>query len=244
WDGVTWQPGASAGPGARGGHALSFDPRLQRVLLTAGLDAQLALASDLWAWDGTSWSNLSSMGPMLGRWFAPLVPHARGSLLFGGKLTGGASLGDAWEWNGAQWAQVVVPDAPVGRGAHVAFPSRDGAATIIFGGARFDGPDLQETWELRWTSESPVEQCALSVDNDLDGLVGCDDPDCGAWCAPLCPLGTICDPAAPRCGDLTCNAALESCRSCATDCTCTAMCGDTFCDAGETAASCPGDCTP
>jgi hypothetical protein len=37
--------------------------------------------------------------------------------------------------------------------------------------------------------------------------------------------------------------ALESCRLCPQDCgACAGVCGDFFCDAGETATSCPGDC--
>ena len=45
-----------------------------------------------------------------------------------------------------------------------------------------------------------------------------------------------CDPAAPHCGDGTCSA-LENCRLCPIDCTaCDAICGDGYCDTGETAA--------
>lgn len=63
-------------------------------------------------------------------------------------------------------------------------------------------------------------------------------------CAPLCPPGAPCDAAAPRCGDGACNSDIEGCRLCPGDCgACTAVCGDNFCDPGETAASCKGDCS-
>jgi hypothetical protein len=73
--------------------------------------------------------------------------------------------------------------------------------------------------------------------------VGCDDPDCWSYCTPLCPPGVDCAPELSRCGDGMCNDALESCRMCPEDCACDPACGDFFCDSGESAETCPGDCT-
>ncbi|MBK7540042.1 MAG: hypothetical protein IPI49_32745 [Myxococcales bacterium] len=78
---------------------------------------------------------------------------------------------------------------------------------------------------------------------DRDGLIGCADPDCWAYCSPFCPPGQPCDAADRRCGDGTCSAALETCQACPQDCgACPSVCGDYACTAGESAASCAGDC--
>lgn len=44
------------------------------------------------------------------------------------------------------------------------------------------------------------------------------------------------------CGDGTCDPITESCTTCAIDCACGASCGNFACEAGESAANCPGDC--
>jgi hypothetical protein len=134
-------------------------------------------------------------------------------------------------WNGA-WSEFGADAAPDPRTLHVTFSAPQGAGVCVFGGSTdvdSGGTQYNDTWRLRYQSEEPHEMCAIPIDNDGDGKVGCDDPDCAASCA--------------TCGDGICSAQ-ENCRICAADCTCTAVCGDNFCDTGETAASCPGDCTP
>jgi hypothetical protein len=126
------------------------------------------------------------------------------------------------------------------------FTSPTGAGVMAFGGSDNDvaTPTSSKTWWLHYVNEQAPELCTASRDNDGDGLAGCADPDCWHVCTPQCPPGATCDPAAPRCGDGVCNAAIENCRICPQDCACAVACGDSFCDAGETQASCPGDCTP
>ena len=105
-----------------------------------------------------------------------------------------------------------------------------------------------DVWLLEWDSTRVEESCHLDVDDDGDGQEGCADPDCGYLCTPSCvglpPAAGMktCEDTLPHCGDGVCNPALETCRNCPGDCTCTAVCGDAFCDAPETHASCPGDC--
>jgi hypothetical protein len=114
---------------------------------------------------------------------------------------------------------------------------------ILFGG--WDGSLLGDTWLTQYRSRtSPDESCRFGRDTDGDGLIGCDDPDCWAYCTPSCPPGAPCDPTAPHCGDGVCNQHLETYRLCPQDCGAPApVCGDFFCDPGETATSCPGDCS-
>lgn len=105
--------------------------------------------------------------------------------------------------------------------------------------------DDDAVWRLSWDSDTPDEVCELDLDTDGDGLAGCADPDCWLLCTPTCMPGLTCDPAAPHCGDGTCDPAHENCRNCPSDCTsCPDVCGDYICDPDEVAASCPADCTP
>jgi hypothetical protein len=157
-------------------------------------------------------------------------------------------LADAWEWDGTAWKVVVVASASTGRSAAAVVSDPQGAGIVMLAGEiAGNGPYGDGAWDhvrLRWDTDQRYEECHIRIDVDGDSTLGCDDPDCWARCTPLCPPGTSCDPAAPQCGDHVCNTSVEDCRICPTDCTCTVACGDTFCDSGETQASCPGDCTP
>src|SRR5690349_901256 len=74
-------------------------------------------------------------------------------------------------------------------------------------------------------------------------LTGCPPPDDGGGgnggdhqCGPKgCPVDAA---PGPVCGDHTCETG-ETAQTCPADCT---TCGNNVCDAGETAQSCPADC--
>lgn len=62
WDGTSWKevpatPGLS--PGARVGHAMTFDASRGRVVLYGGSRGRTILA-DLWEWDGEKWREMRS----------------------------------------------------------------------------------------------------------------------------------------------------------------------------------------
>lgn len=254
WDGTAWQPIAATGPAARGFVSAAFDAARDSSVLWGGFSLDTGGApfvlTDTWRFDGTSWMLAVPVNPMPRRIWSELAydPTSRHVTMFGGMDLGASGFADTWQWNGTAWDPVLTPDSPPSRGAHVTFSANDGRGVVIFGGS--DDPDgggnsYADTWRLRYENAQPLEQCLVSVDDDGDGLTGCADEDCWAYCNPLCPPGAACEPTAPHCGDNTCNAALESCRNCPQDCaTCTAVCGDSSCDAPETMSSCVGDCTP
>jgi hypothetical protein len=172
------------------------------------------------------------------------APTRRTSTLFGGIAIGAAAYTDTWEWDGSTWQQLITETSPTARCAGTSFADPRGLGMVMFSGT----PSLDtvvpfnETWRLRFDSETPHETCTIDIDADGDGLKGCADPDCWARCTPLCPPGAPCPAGSPKCGDGTCDP-LETCRLCPQDCgACTAACGDTFCDAPETSSTCPGDC--
>ena len=240
WDGMTWRDvTVTVGPTRRAGAGLVYHPIRERVLLYGGESA--LTHSDTWEWDGMTWTDVTSARRPPGRaHFALAWNGARQRpALYSGDAFLFSMFDDLWELDATGWTQ-VFSQAPAMRMATSASPTRNGDGMLVFGGMTATALSSQ-LWRWGWHSTAAYELCTLDADNDLDGLSGCADPDCWASCTPLCPPGTTCDPAWPRCGDGMCSG-VEGCRLCPQDCTCTPACGDHFCDASETTASCPGDC--
>ncbi len=252
WTGTAWQPIAAEMPGNRGFASSAFDAARNEGVMWAGftVNGSPTVYTDTWTFDGAGWTSAAAANAMPRRFFTDVAYDSAGRrvMLFGGTTLGNSAFGDTWQWTGAEWQPVLTTESPGSRGTHVMFEANDGRGVLVFGGAtELDGGGTKyaDTWRLRYENDESGEQCLLTVDDDGDGLQGCADPDCWAYCAPMCPPGATCDSTAPRCGDGTCNNALESCRNCPADCaTCAAVCGDGVCDAPETTTSCRGDCGP
>lgn len=250
WNGAEWTPITSAThPTARLFAQATYDDVRGALVVSQGFTIAGFLPvglSDTWTYDGT-WTQVAT-ATNVGERFSPAAydKTARTSFLFSGQTFGGSQRADTWMLQGTSWIEQFIVAVPPARGRHAMTSSPAGAGVVLLGGTNGDGfsDALDDVWTLRYLNEQPREQCDHVVDADGDGLSGCEDPDCWSRCTPLCPPGAFCDAAAPRCGDDHCNTALENCRNCAADCDCTAACGDSFCDAPETQASCPGDCTP
>ncbi len=245
WDGGAWTRVLAGSPvGERTNARLAYDPIAERVLLFGGLTKDGIYVADLWAWDGASWTPLpASLSPPARETtgFA-WDPARRRMVLFGG---GSPTGDDTWEWDGTAWSFVSFSGVvPAPRSEHLLVSSPDGAGVLLIGGSVANGVQTEpsdEVWYLRRESADSYQSCRTTLDDDLDGLDGCKDPDCWARCTPECLPGATCDPAAPHCGDGVCNPELETCGVCA-DCACGVRCGDFLCDPTETAATCPGDC--
>lgn len=245
WDGITWTnvTPANGSPPAREGHVMFWDPVRERVVLFGGQAYSLP-TNDTWEWDGSAWTQrqpVQSPGSRTLSGAAWNASRRRGTVFAGSAVSAGS---DSWEWDGLRWRVVSATTAlPAVREAHIVAPLPDGSGIVTFGGASPQATLLDDVNRLRWTEAAgSYESCRTQVDDDGDGAKGCADSDCWSVCTPACPPGAPCDAAAPRCGDGTCNVWLENCRNCASDCTCGVRCGDLFCDAPETAQTCPGDC--
>ena len=252
----TWTQGPATGPSARRGAAMAFDPIARKVVLFGGLKGAVA-SDESWEWDGTSWTQVTTAIAPIARSGAGLAWDAarKRLVLFGGRAGGpvGSSslVDDTWEASRDQtgklvWTQLDPIGKPEARADHAVIAGLDGNGVLVIAGIIADTTPVPtrttDVWRLRWAASSAYESCG-DIDTDADGLVGCADPDCWASCTPLCPPGvTSCDPG-PRCGDNVCNAAIETCYLCPSDCSvCAPVCGDLNCSGGETHASCPGDC--
>jgi hypothetical protein len=108
WDGARWTKVAVAGPPPRDHHAMTYDSRAQRVVVfgggrqlpSGGYDRARLWLTDLWAWNGERWTQLSAEGPP-SRGGQPGLTYdaARDRLV----LFGGGALDGTWEWSGSRW---------------------------------------------------------------------------------------------------------------------------------------------
>jgi hypothetical protein len=243
-------PQMSPHPGGRSDFVMVYDPIRQEAVLFGGLRDGLEVLGDTWLWNGNSWRQADVSGPAA-RTFAAATwdPVRQTVVMHGGYDALAQGLADAWEWNGTAWSKIPVPVvpsppalAPPVRIDHALFFDPLRGQTMLFGGMVGGSGDtaLDDMLALSYAlDEQPVEACLYGVDTDRDGLLGCDDPDCWVYCTPSCAPGVVCDPV-PECGDSD----LTTCRLCTDDNVICDLCGDFFCDAGENASNCPGDCTP
>ena len=248
WDGANWQLLAADGdgPGARTLPMMAYDRRRQVITLFGGGDQTMGTEyDDTWEWNG-SWKQLSPVAsPPRRVGGAMTYDPVRGLIvLFGGSANPTVESGDlqdVWSWDGTVWTRVATLNTPSPRALIAMAYDALGESLVVFGSDFGQDP---ATYRLGFVSSNSLDACGTATDRDGDGLAGCADPDCWGWCTPLCAPLTSCPANAPTCGDGTdVHQPLETCRSCPADAgACPPMCGDFYCDPGETAASCPGDC--
>ncbi len=256
FDGTSWTVVGNGTAPTRMRHAMAFDPASQQLVQYGGITYNplggVMPLSDTWTLDAADAWVLRGLeaGPLPRAEERMLLDPRRGAVMMHGGLpilgAGYNAFNDTWRLDADGWHD-VSPDVrpPTTSASATAYDAARGEI-VWFGGVHFNNI-LNETWVLGYQAVRAPETCVDGIDHDEDGAAACDDADCWAVCAPLCPMApapdaAACAPDAPACGDGTCTGA-ESCRSCPTDCAgCAATCGDGFCDAPEAAATCPGDC--
>jgi hypothetical protein len=231
WDGATWAEVTPAvSPPARFSGAMAYDPALGALLLHGGCDITYFPKGDTWAFDGQTWIKPGEDASIARTDHSMDLYRLTGQvLLFGGSLAANPT-DNTYRWNGSRFEDLQPMSAPPKRydQSMVFDPLR--GEMVLFGGRGESISALSDTWLFSWSAPRAIyEACESGMDLDNDGLAGCDDPDCEAWCA--------------GCGDGVCDP-FESCRLCPGDCGHCQVCGDFFCDPGETCADCPGDCGP
>ncbi|MFT3693131.1 MAG: hypothetical protein QM831_08310 [Kofleriaceae bacterium] len=243
WTGTTWQPTAlDPGIAARNDVAAAYDADVGMVMFGGSVNLAPTYA-DTWTFAASTWNSVTGFAPSARNRPVMVWNPARDRAVLVG---GNRAAVDVYEFDG-QWHAVNAINAPPERHGMTAWTSLDGGGVEFFGGQESDPfastpATATDGYELRYVSAIPHEKCD-GTDNDRDGLVRCDDPDCWTICYPACPLATTCDPSkGPYCGDGVCDAPRETGHTCPADCPVTVQCGDGYCDTGESTQTCPGDC--
>ncbi|HEY4177253.1 MAG TPA: DUF4215 domain-containing protein [Kofleriaceae bacterium] len=227
-------------PSARAGAGLTYDTVRKATVLFGGVDAQNHSLGDTWLYDGTAWTQQQTAVAPVGRSGMGLAFHeARGrTILFGGDAMNGPQS-DTWELDATGWTQLTVFEGPQPRSSPRLVYDANRKLIILHG-----GDPQNDTWELVFRSTLADENCAMTGDEDGDGLANCADPDCSD--AP-CSDDHLCDSASGmcacanttelRCGDGTdddCDGKIDCADSdCATDAACMACATSPSCEAHE-----------
>jgi hypothetical protein len=133
-------------PERRWAHHMIYDEANSRVLLYGGSLGNTILG-DMWAWDGSSWIELTSGGP---------PPRTKGSfvydssrkkaVLFGGVNADDKNIDDTWEWDGREWKQIKVR-GPIARAHSLGAYDYKNNVVLIFGGFGPAGV-LKDSWSF------------------------------------------------------------------------------------------------
>ena len=175
--GVWTQTTPSGSPPARFAAGMVYDEAIGKTVLFGGNDANgLISPGETWAYDGTTWTQLSP----------PMVALTSSDPSMAYDSTRGVvvlfELSGTWEFDGTTWRQPVLSGAPPTRiFASLAYdPSRQ--KVVLFGGQDFFGTTYSDTWTYdgAWTelafSNAPEERhgAALAADpvNSVLVLVG------------------------------------------------------------------------
>lgn len=110
WDGTRWTAVSTKGPSPRSNHAMAFDPTRRKTVLFGGLELLASpppssrVLSDLWEWDGKTWTSVKTSGGPAARVSAGVafVPTL-GVLIHGGDNNKGTNFGDLRSWDGVRW---------------------------------------------------------------------------------------------------------------------------------------------
>lgn len=219
WNGSTWSlVSPTTSPDPRKYAASAYDADRGRVVMFGGVLATGATTNETWEWDGTNWEKkLPAVSP-------PPGTNAQDRTMTYDALRGVSVLyvqtqGSIWEWNGVNW-KVRSPQKTAPQplfGGEIVYHSVLHGSVVFGSDPSVPSNTNAETFLLRNDAGAVEESCRYGFDADLDGALGCADPDCDGACDPLCATLNWCDQTQPRCGDTTCGP-LETCHLCPMDC--------------------------
>ncbi|MFH1688343.1 MAG: S8 family serine peptidase [bacterium] len=104
---VTWMLVSTSGPAARSSHAMTYDPIHKVTVLYGGLPG----STETWAYDGTSWSQLSTVDdPGSRNGHAMTFHETLGEILvYGGNSSSNTGLW-GYDWDNSTWVEIAAGD--------------------------------------------------------------------------------------------------------------------------------------
>lgn len=150
-DGVAWHLLAPpVQPPARQQFTMAYDSQRDRVVLFSGVGTLGGMFGDTWEWDGATWLQRATTGPV-GRQDASMAfDRRRGRcVLFGGSAVNVGLVGDTWEWDGTTWMPRVFGTRPTPRSGPALGYDPNRARVVLHGGLDLSGASgvSDQTWE-------------------------------------------------------------------------------------------------
>jgi len=151
-------------PSGRYRHAMAFNPATGKTYVFGGQDSMAQMLDDLWEWDGSAWSQISSAVRPSARGNTAIAydPARKSLILFGGTTEQSVAsdttgLDDTWEWQSGtrQWTQLHPVLSPGNIFGHGMVTDMARAKVLLFADAN------NAVWEwdgskVTWTNRTPV----------------------------------------------------------------------------------------
>lgn len=137
-------------PRAREGAALVFDSLRGRSILFGGHFVD-QFFDDTWAWDGTNWTQIETLGPNSRHSHGMAYDEARDRVVvYGGFASNIGFADDTWEFDGASWSPLSTGLRPGRRWNHGMAYDSSRRRVVTFGGewGGFQSFVLEGVWEL------------------------------------------------------------------------------------------------
>lgn len=142
---------------ARGG-AVAYDDDLGRVVLFGGYRSDGSLSDETWAFDGSTWTQITTAQRPVARTDGALAFDAAHHqlVLFGGSGSSGLRT-DTWTFDGVDWTRQDPPLKPSMRTGHAMAYDPVRQVVVMFGGSYgriYAPPTRDDTWQWdgsRWT---------------------------------------------------------------------------------------------
>lgn len=150
YDGAWLQHSPPVSPSERRHAALAWSTPNNATLLFGGQDSAGQPLGETWLWDGTNWTQQTTVPSPTNRAYPAMAPDPSGGLL----LFGGIGLAvnqDQWHWDGLTWTQVVQPVMPGALSPVEAGYDPLRNKTLLFGLGSTQQAEMWEWDGLAWT---------------------------------------------------------------------------------------------
>ena len=127
------------GPTPRYGHAMAFNPLTGKTCVFGGYDTTAGQTlNDLWAWDGTTWTQMAADVRPSARTNAAMAydPVKKSLILYGGSDSSGmTTFDDTWALDSSgKWTQLATATSPGGLASHGMVTDTARNKILLFGG--------------------------------------------------------------------------------------------------------------